>query len=94
MSDCQSIMVIETPRPLQAHVLWLSSKAPFASGHKAVITEEDGNKPILARSMKLEKTYDVQIFNRKKEFVDAFAVTYTHSKYSDGNYLIKHLGHY
>ena len=94
MSNCQSIMVIETPQPRQAHVLWLSSKAPFASGHKAIITEEDCTKPILARSMQLEKTYDVQIFNRKKEFVDAFAVTYTHSKYSDDNYLIKHLGHY
>ncbi len=94
MSDCQRIMVIDTPQPRQAHVLWLSSKAPFASGHKAVITEEDDNKTILARSMKLEKTYGVQIFNRKKEFVDAFAVTYTHSKYSDGNCLIKHLSHY
>lgn len=92
--DHQTIMIVETPQPRQAHILWMSSHAPFPTGHKAIITEEDDVKPILARSMKLDKTYDVQIFNRKKEFVDAFAVTYTHSKYAEGNYLIKHMGHY
>ena len=94
MSDCQSIMVIETPQPRQAHVLMLSSRFPFAGDHKAVITEEDDVKPLLARSMKLEKTYDVQVYNRKKEFVDAFCITYTYDKYNDQNVIIKHLGHY
>lgn len=87
-------MIVETPQPRSVHLLWLSSKAPFSSGHKAVVTEEDTGKSVLARSMKLEKTYDVQIFNRKKKFVDAFAVTYTHSKYGQGNVIVKHLGHY
>mgnify|MGYP005700032671 FL=1 len=89
-----SHMIIETPQPRNAHLFWLSEKAPLATGHKLVITEEDDIAPILARSMKLEKTYDIQIFNRKKEFVDAFAVTYTYNKYSDENMLIKLLGHY
>ena len=89
-----SQMIIETPQPRNAHLLWLSEKAPLATGHRLVITQEDDITPILARSMKLEKTYDIQIFNRKKEFVDAFAVTYTYNKYSDENMIIKHLGHY
>ena len=89
-----TVMLVETPKPLQAHVLMLSSKFPFASDHKAIITEEDSDANIMARSMQLEKTYDVQIFNRKKEFVDAFAVTYMYSKYQGQNILIKELGHY
>ena len=89
-----TVMLVETPKPLQAHVLMLSNKFPFASDHRAIITEEDDVKPVLARSMQLEKTYDVQIFNRKKEFVDAFAVTYMYSKYQGQNILIKELGHY
>ncbi|MAE83197.1 MAG: hypothetical protein CMB80_10700 [Flammeovirgaceae bacterium] len=90
----QTSMIVETPQPRSVHLLWLSDRAPFSNGHKAVIAEEDSGKPVLARSMKLEKTYNIQIFNRKKEFVDAFAVTYTHSKYSQGNVIVKHLGHY
>lgn len=87
-------MIIETPQPRNAHLLWLSEHAPFPTGHKVVITEEDHVDPVLARSMKLEKTYDVQIFNRNKEFVDAFAVTYTYSKFSQSNVIIKHMGYY
>ncbi len=87
-----SHMIIETPQPRNAHLLWLSKKAPLSTGHKLVITAEDDITPILARSMKLNKTYDVQIFNRKKEFVDAFAVTYTYNTYSDNNMLIRLLG--
>ena len=87
-------MIVDTPKPLQAHILWMSSKAPFSSGHKAIITEEDSDANIMARSMQLEKTYDVQIFNRKKEYVDSFAVTYMYSKYQGQNILIKELGHY
>ena len=89
-----SPMIIETPQPRNTHLFWLSENAPLATGDKLVITQEDDITPILARSMKLEKTYDVQIFNRKKEFVDAFAVTYTYNKYSDENMLIRLLGHY
>ena len=90
----QSTMIIDTPKPLQAHVLGMSIKSPFASGHKAVITEEDSDTKIMARSMKLGKTYDVQIFNRKKENIDSFVVTYMYSKYQGQNILIKELGHY
>jgi len=89
-----TVMLVETPKPLQAHVLMLSSKFPFASGHKAVISDDDSNTKIKARSMQLDKTYDVQIYNRKKEWVDAFLVTYTYSKHDDSNIIIKHLGHY
>ena len=89
-----SVMIIDTPKPLQAHVLGMSSKSPFSSGHKAVITEEDSDTKIMARSMKLGKTYDVQVFNRKKENVDAFVVTYMYSKYQGQNIIIKELGHY
>ena len=89
-----SHMIIETPQPRNAHLFWLSEKAPLATGHKLIITAEDDITPILARSMKLNKTYDVQIFNRKKEFVDAFAVTYTYSKHTDENMLIRLLGSY
>ena len=84
-------MIIETPQPRNAHILWLSEKAPLATGHKVIITEEDHINPILARSMKLEKTYDIQIFDRKKEFVDAFAVTYAFSKHVQEKVIIKHL---
>ena len=94
MTVSQSIMVVETPRPLQSHVLMLSSRFPFAGDHKAVITEDDDIKPIFARSMKIGKNYDVQVYNRKKEFVDAFCITYTYDKYNDQNVIIKHLGHY
>ena len=94
MTDHETVMVVETPQPRQAHVLWLSSKAPFSSGHKVVITEDDDIKPIFARSMQLGKDYDVQVYNRKKEFVDAFCITYTYDKYNDQNVIIKHLGHY
>ena len=87
-------MIIDTPKPLNSHLLWLSDKAPFPTGHKVVITEDDQIDPVLARSMKLEKTYDVQIFNRKKEFVDVFAVTYTYSKYMQSKVIVKHMGHY
>ena len=94
MIDDETVMVVETPQPRQAHVLWLSSKAPFSSGHKAVITEDDDIKPIFARSMQLGKDYDVQVYNRKKEFVDAFCITYMHDKCTGRNVIIKHLGHY
>ncbi len=90
----QHTMIVDTPKPLKAHVLWLSNKAPFSTGHTAVITEEDDDKKIVARSMELGKTYDIQVFNRKKEFVDSFAVTYMYSKYQGQNILIKELGHY
>ena len=89
-----TVMLVETPKPLQAHILWMSSKAPFSSGHKAVITEEDSDTKIMARSMKLGKTYDVQVFNRKKENIDSFVVTYMYSKYQGQNIMIKELGHY
>lgn len=89
-----SVMIVDTPKPLQSHVLWMSSKAPFSSGHKAVITGDACDKKIMARSMQLDKTYDVQVYNRKKEWVDAFVITYTYSKHDDSNIIIKHLGHY
>ena len=89
-----NVMIVDTPKPLQTHVLMLSCKFPFASGHKAIITEEDSSTKIMARSMQLDKTYDVQIFNRKKEYVDSFAVTYMYSKYQGQNILVKELGHY
>ena len=85
-------MIVETPQPRNAHLLWLSDQTPLATGHKVIITEVDHVSPVLARSMKLEKTYDIQIFNRKKEFVDAFAVTYTQSKHVQEKVIVKHLG--
>jgi len=88
----QTSMVVETPKPLSVHLLWLSSKAPFASGHKAVITKANSETSILARSMKLNNTYSVQIFNRKKVLIDTFTVTYSHSKYINENVLVKHEG--
>ena len=87
-------MIIDTPQPLNAHLLGLSEFGPFPTGHKLLITEDDQIDPVRVRSMKLEKTYDVQIFNRKNEFVDVFAVTYTYSKYMQSNVIVKHLGHY
>ncbi len=82
-------MFIDTPKPLKAHVLWLSSKAPFATGHKAFVTEAVSGKSMTTRSMKLDNDYSVDIYNRKNEFVDTFSVTYTHSVIN-GNVLIKH----
>lgn len=91
---CQTVMTIDTPKPKQVHVLWLSCKAPFASGHTAVITEDDSDKRVMARSMKLDTIYDVQIYNRKKEWIDAFEITYTYSEFHGKPIIVKHLGHY
>ncbi len=82
------IMVIDTPKPLKAHVLWLSSKAPFATGHKAFVTEVNSGKSMTTRAMKLDNDYTVDIYTRNNEFVDTFSVAYTHSA-DNGNVLIK-----
>jgi len=86
--DSQNIIIVDTPKPLQAHVLWLSSKAPFATGHKVLVTDIDSGKSMTTRSMKLHNDYNVCIYNRKREFVDSFAVTYAHF-FNNENMLIK-----
>ena len=91
MKSVESTMIIDTPKPLQSHVLWLSSKAPLSSGHKAVITDCDDIKPIFARSMKLDKSYNVQIFNRKKEFIDTFSIAYMSSNLINKKVIIKYV---
>lgn len=90
MKSVESTMIIDTPKPLKAHVLWLSAKAPFATGHKAFITEVGTDMRITARSMKLDNNYNVDIYNRKNEFIDTFSISYMHSKLINKKVIIKH----
>ena len=88
----QTTMIVETPNPLANHFLWLSEKAPFATGHRAIITDKETGDVIRPRSVKLNRDNNVVILNRKKAKVDRFAVTYNHSAFYGHNVIVKHLG--
>ena len=90
MKSVESTMIIDTPKPLKAHVLFLSAKSPFATGHKVFITEVDTDKCITTRSMKLDNNYNVDIYNRKNEFIDTFSISYMHSNLINEKVIIKH----